>query len=166
MATGNSLNLPLTLSNGQTWIGNGSAIPTAATLTAGTGVSVTNGSGSVTIDSTVQYSLVSVSTSTKQMVNGEIYLPAVASGDITFTLPATSSIGDVVGIIQTDQSGTGKWHIVYGTGQYINNGGALSTVTTGSASCSPANFATSCVLVCASANTEWSVACEYGIVLT
>lgn len=165
MATGNSLNLPLTLSNGQTWIGNGTAIPAASILTAGSGVTVTNGSGSITLNSINKYNFISVSTSTKQMVNGEIYLPAVASGDITFTLPASSNIGDVVGIAQTDQSGTGKWNVVYGTGQYINNQASLSTVTTGSAH-SFANFNSAVLLICSIANTEWSVMCEYSIALT
>jgi hypothetical protein len=51
MTTNNVTNQPELTTNGQLLIGSTSANPVAATLTAGTGITVTNGAGSITIAS-------------------------------------------------------------------------------------------------------------------
>lgn len=49
MSTNNSSNTPKLTTNGQLQIGSTGLNPVAATLTAGSGVTITNGAGSITI---------------------------------------------------------------------------------------------------------------------
>ena len=52
MATNNSTNTPELTTNGQLMIGSTSNNPVAATLTAGTNMTITNGAGTITIATT------------------------------------------------------------------------------------------------------------------
>lgn len=52
MTTINATNTPQLTTNGQLIIGSTGAFPVAATITAGSGITVTNGAGSVTIAAT------------------------------------------------------------------------------------------------------------------
>ena len=51
MATNNATNTPELTANGQTFIGSSGVNPVAATLTAGVGITISNGAGSITISS-------------------------------------------------------------------------------------------------------------------
>lgn len=86
-----------TYTDGQLLIGNSTGNTlTKATLTAGAGVTITNGSGSITISSTVGQPTVNVVTGTSQIaVSGnQYYLTNVAA--TTVTLPSSPSAGDTV----------------------------------------------------------------------
>jgi len=155
MSSGNTLNFPK-LTNGQLWVGNGSTIPSASSISGGVGIGVTNGSGSIQLYSNNSRNVIVVSSSTHQMVVGEMYVPTFSSGDVTFTLPATGNVGDTVGIVNNNASGGGQWHIVYGTGQFIRVRSSTTTVTTGSLSSAIGlPFRSFMFLVCTTANTEW-----------
>lgn len=52
------------LTNGQLLIGDGDGIPTAATLTAGSGITITNGAGTITIASNINATQLGVTTTT------------------------------------------------------------------------------------------------------
>lgn len=154
MTIGNALNFP-NLTNGKLWIGGASANPSASSISGGAGIGIVNGAGSLQIYSNNSLNAIQVSSSTYQMVVGEMYIPT-RSGDITFTLPSTAHVGETVGISTNNASGGGQWHIVYGTGQFIRVGAVTSTVTTGSISSSAGlPFRTFIRLVCTTANTEW-----------
>lgn len=89
-----------TYTDGQLLIGNttGNTL-TKATLTAGTGISITNGSGSITITNTASGTpTLNVVTGTTQaaVANNHYVLTNVAA--TTVTLPATPAAGDVVWI--------------------------------------------------------------------
>lgn len=84
----------ITLTNGQLAIGSTGATPVAANITAGAGISVTNGAGSITIAASgagFTWTDVTGATQTIAVANG--YLTD-RGGGVTYTLPATASIGD------------------------------------------------------------------------
>jgi hypothetical protein len=86
-----------TYTDGQLLIGNSTGNTLAkATLTAGSGVSITNGSGSITISSTFGQPVVNVVTGTSQIAvtGNQYYLTNVAT--TTVTLPSSPSAGDTV----------------------------------------------------------------------
>jgi hypothetical protein len=92
--------------NGQLLIGNTTGNTLAkATLTAGTGISVTNGSGSITIaNSAPSISWQSVQTSGFTAVAGNGYPCNTTSAAFTVTLPASPTAGDAITL--TDYAGT------------------------------------------------------------
>lgn len=88
--------LSSTPTNGQLDIGNGTGF-TRATLTAGTGIGITNGAGSITISNTSSGApaLNVVTGTTQTAVAGNQYVLTNAAAS-TLTLPASPSAGDVV----------------------------------------------------------------------
>jgi len=117
----------LALTNGQLDIGNTGSDPTAATLTAGTGISITNGSGSVTIASTGGLSFLDVTGTTQAMAINTAYL-ADNSGLVTLTLPSTAAQGSVM---EVSGYGSGGWKIAQNASQQIFFGSSSTTVGTG-----------------------------------
>ena len=76
-----------------------------------------------------------------------------------FTLPATSSIGDVVTVVG---KGTGLFQVQQGAGQQIHFGNVSTTVGVGGTLTST-HARDTILLVCVTANTEWSVLSNVGI---
>ena len=86
-----------TFTNGQLLIGNSTGNTlTKSTLTAGTGISITNGSGTITITSLLGQPIVNIVTGTSQIAaaGNQYYLTNVAT--TTVTLPSSPSAGDTV----------------------------------------------------------------------
>lgn len=82
-----------TLTNGQLLIGNTGSAPTAAGLTAGTGIAITNGAGSITIASDGTSPLSSAlaadyTNATSTFSNTALSVPVAAAGTYAFTLQA------------------------------------------------------------------------------
>lgn len=152
-ATSNGIT-SLALTNGQLAIGSTGADPVAATLTAGTGVSITNGAGSITINAVGSGMTWTVVTGTSQagaVNNGYI---ANNAGLVTVTLPATSAVGDVIAVTGINNA-TG-WKVAQNAGNQIFFGASSTTAGTGG---SLASTATRDVvwLVCMTANATWNV---------
>jgi hypothetical protein len=144
----------LALTNGQLAIGNTGADPTAATLTAGTGVSITNGAGSITINATGSGLTWTVVTGTSQAAavnNGYI---ANNAGLVTVTLPSTSAVGDMVAVTGINNA-TG-WKVAQNAGNQIFFGTSSTTSGTGGSLASTATRDT-VFLVCMTANATWNV---------
>ena len=140
-----------TITNGQVIIGSTGATPTAATITAGTGVSVTNGAGSITIatvGSAIAWVGIAGTTQTAAVNTGYIIQNA---GQTTVTLPVTAAIGSVVSIRGL---GAGGWILAAGTGQTIQ---LDSTATSSGGSLTYANQYDTVDVTCIVANTTWSV---------
>jgi hypothetical protein len=119
----------LALTNGQLAIGNTGSDPSAATLTAGTGVSITNGTGSITINALgggLTWTSVTGTTQSMAVNNGYI---ANNAGLVTATLPATSAVGDTVAITGINNA-TG-WKIAQNAGNTIFFGTSSTTAGTG-----------------------------------
>jgi hypothetical protein len=92
-------------SNGQIPIATSSNVYTPATLTAGTGVTITNASGSVTIAAGVQWSLQSESSAFSANAASGTFYQITASSALAVTLPSTPANGTVYKFIVI--SGTG-----------------------------------------------------------
>jgi hypothetical protein len=118
--------------DGQLLIGNttGNTL-TKSTLTAGTGVSVTNGSGAITIaNSAPSVTWQSVQTSNFTATAGSGYPVNTTSASITVTLPASPSAGNIVTIV--DYAGTAATNniIISPNGNKINASTSSAYVST------------------------------------
>lgn len=156
----NSTGVPtwLALTDGQIVVGSTAGSPAAATLTAGTGVSITNASNSITIASTGVGSLVwnDVSGTTQAAAVNQGYIISNASLT-TVTLPATAAVGSTFAIAGKGAAG---WVMQANTGQVINYG---SSPTTSAGSLASTNQWDSVTIVCVTANTTFSVIASQGI---
>jgi hypothetical protein len=144
----------LALTNGQLAIGNTGSDPSAATITAGTGVSIVNGTGSITINSVgvgLTWTVVTGTTQAAAVNNGYI---ANNAGTVVVTLPSTAAVGSIVAVTGINNA-TG-WQIAQNAGQQINFGTAATTSGTGGSLASTKTFDT-VFLLCTVANTNWTV---------
>lgn len=141
------------LTNGQLFIGSTGNVPQIATLTAGTGISISNAAGSITISGGGGgYSWTEVTGTTQAMAVNNGYITNNAA-QVDCTLPATASIGDTV-IIQG--KGAGGWKISQNAGQTIHFGGSDTTTGAGGSLESTQQY-DSIELLCITANTDWAV---------
>ena len=134
MTTNNSTNTPELTLNGQTFIGSTGLDPVAATLTAGGGITITNGAGTITI--------------------------STASGGSAWVDQTTTpiTIGDFVEI---NGKGVGLYTIAQATGQQIHFGNIASTLGAGGSVSSILEY--DCIrLRCLTANTIWVVVSSVG----
>jgi hypothetical protein len=108
------------LTNGQVLVGSTGLAPVAATLSAGSGISVTNGAGSVTIANTASSSSFSAISGTTQAAVANTRYSAQNAALTTVTLPAAPAAGDRVSV---RAYGTGGFSLVCGAvGQKIQMG--------------------------------------------
>lgn len=121
------------------------------TLTAGTGISITQSGSNIVISGSASgISWNKITATTQAMVTNNGYI-ADAGSLLTFTLPTTASIGD--SLIVTGL-GAGGWTITQAAGQQIIIGSAASTVGV-SGSISSSNQFDAFSLVCVTANSVW-----------
>ena len=116
------------LTNGQLVIGSTGADPVAATLTEGTGISITNAAGSITIDSTgggFDWNIVTDASDTMVSHNGYIANRATL---VTLTLPASVSLGDSFKVVNV---GAGFVKIAQNAGDQIRFGNQTTTAGAG-----------------------------------
>lgn len=149
----------LALTNGQLAIGNTGNDPSAATLTAGTGVTIANASGSITINAvggSLTWTVVTGTTQAAAVNNGYI---ANNAGLVTVTLPAVSAVGDMVAVTGINNA-TG-WKIAQNAGNQIFFGSASTTSGTGGSLASTATRDT-VYLVCMVVNGAWNVVGSIG----
>jgi hypothetical protein len=158
MTTNNATNTPELTTNGQTFIGSTGNNPVAATLTAGTGITITNGSGSITISSSGSAGWVDQATGSVTMTTNTGYTSDDGASLVTFTLPTTSAIGDFVEI---NGKATGLYTIAQATGQQIHFGNIAST--SGASGTVSSTLQYDCIrLRCITANTIWVVVSSVG----
>lgn len=142
-----------TMTNGQIIIGSTGATPTAGTITAGAGVSVTNGAGTITIASVgggVTWTDVTGTSQAMAINNGYI---ADNGSLVTLTLPASAALGSVINVMGL---GAGGWLIAQNSGQLIRLGSSVTTTGVGG-SLASSNRYDSLVIVCVITDTTWSV---------
>jgi hypothetical protein len=149
---------PVVVTNGQVIIGNTAGAPLAATLTAGTGISITNGANSITIATNGANVWVDQTTASVTMAVNTGYTSDAGASLVTFTLPATAAIGDSVEI---NGKGAGGYLIAQAAGQAIHYGNQVTTVGVGGSLASSNQW--DCVkLRCVTANTTWTVVSAVG----
>lgn len=149
----------LALTNGQLAIGSTGADPTAATLTAGAGISITNGAGTITVAGVgggLTWSVVTGTTQAAAVNNGYI---ANNAGQVVITLPAVSAVGDIVSATGINNA-TG-WKIAQNAGNQVFFG---TTSTTAGAGGSLTSTATrdAIQLLCTSTSANWQVLSSIG----
>ena len=140
-----------TMTNGQLIIGSTTATPTAGTLTAGAGITITNAAASITIAASGgvgDWSGVAGTTQTAAVNHGYVIQNASAT---TVTLPTTAPLGSIV---QVQGLGAGGWVLAAGAGQTIHLG---ASVTSTAGSLTSAQQYDVVQVVCIVANLTWSV---------
>lgn len=141
------------LTNGQLLIGSTGADPVAATLTAGTGMTISNTAGAITLNATgggVTWTTVASSTQQAAVDNGYI----INNGSlVTVTLPTTAAIGQSVSINGFSASG---WSLAQNASQLVYLGSTVTTTGTGGSLASTNRYDTVTVR-CIVANTTWQV---------
>lgn len=141
------------LTNGQLIIGSTGGNPAAATLTAGAGITITNGANSITIASPggigVTWQTVNIAAEPLQTFNGYV---TDRGGGVTYTLPATANLGDPIIIVGQ----LGITTIAQNANQQILISGLSSTVgILGSVNGNNVGDCITLTCIVAGANTVW-----------
>lgn len=162
LATGNSASLvtnssgvpawSASMTNGQVIIGSTGGTPSPATLSAGTGIAITNASNSITIAVTGSGMSWTEVTGTSQTMSADNGYIASNAGLVTLTLPTTAALGTAISVCW---KGAGGWSIAQNSGQSIRIGTSVSTVGVGG-SVSSSAAGNSINLLCTTANTVWT----------
>ncbi len=143
--------------NGQIPIGSTGADPVLAAISAGAGISVTNGAGTISIASTGAQAWTDVTGTSATMAVDNGYV-ADNAGLVTLTLPTTAAFGSVFRIVG---KGAGGWRIAQNSGQTIFFGS--STSTPGATGHIDSTLQRDCVtLVCVTANNDFTVMSAIG----
>lgn len=144
---------------GQIWQSNGGPAndPGWATLSAGTGISISNTTGSITIAATGDEATWGTTASTTIAASPFTGYGCTAGTLATITLPATSNVGDTYEVVAM---GAGGWKIAYNAGQNIIFGTSTTTTTTGSLAST--NTGDAVKLVCLVPNTTFYVLSAVG----
>jgi hypothetical protein len=152
VAEGASPATPLVLTNGQLLIGSTGADPVPASITAGAGIIVTPGAGTLTIAATNAITWTDV-TGTSQAIAVDNGYSANNAALVTLTLPATAAIGDFYAIYA---KGAGLFKIAQNAAQSIQFGN--QTTTSGTGGSLQATLVGDYVLIrCVTTNTGFAV---------
>ena len=148
--------------DGQLIIGSTAGAPAAASLTAGSGISITPGSNTISIAATGASGgglvWTDVTGATQTIVAGNGYLSDRA-GTVAFSLPASGTIGDVFVIAGVQ----GAWTLAQAANQQIKFGSTATTLgATGSLASANAGDCITCVATNTSASTIWRVVSSIG----
>ena len=135
--TTNSTGVPtwVALTDGQVVVGSTAGSPAAATITAGAGISVTNASNTITIASTQSFTWTDVTSPTQAMLVFNGYSTDRGAG-VTYTLPASGLVGDVMKIdgklgITTIAQNAGQQIVIGSTNTTVGVTGTLTGTNVG-----------------------------------
>ena len=147
------------LTNGQILIGSTGADPVAASISAGTGISVTPGAGTISIAATGGAGITwTVIAADQSAVASNGYICNKGSA-LLLTLPATSAVGDTIEV--TGINTALGWKIVQNAGNQIFFGSAATTAGTGGYLQSSA-IHDAVRLICTTVNANWQVLSSIG----
>jgi len=150
-ATG-SLTSLAAMVDGDLVIGSTGVDPVIAQLTAGAGVAIASGAGTITISATGSGLAWVEATGAAQAMAVATAYGANRAGGVTFTLPATAAAGTVMEIVGMQ----GLWVLAQNAGQTVHMG-AFSTTTGVGGSLTATNAGDCIVLRCITANTDFRV---------
>lgn len=138
--------------NGQLVIGSTATTPVLAALTEGTGVTITNGAGSITISASgAGFDWTDVTGSTQALAVSNGYITDNAGG-VAYTLPATAALGDALKIVGKSGLAT----ITPNANQQILIGSGSGAVgATGTAVSTNAGDCIQLICITAGASTVW-----------
>lgn len=139
--------------NGQLFLGSTGANPAFGTLTTSTGLAFTTGAASLAINVANGGFNVNVASAGVALVAQNTYT-ATGSGQISFSLPATATVGQQF-IVASALGNTAGWIITQAAGQEIWSN--TSHTTSGATGTLAGAIHTSVVLMCTTANVEFIV---------
>jgi hypothetical protein len=141
------------LTNGQLLIGSTGVDPVGAALTAGTGISITNGAGSITITNTETSSTMwTVETAGPVTIAPGNGYASNSATQIVYTLPSTAAVGDTY---QVNSMNTGGFQVAQNAGQSVIVGNETTTAGTGGSITSASTTGDWVEIVCVVANTSF-----------
>jgi len=141
------------LTDGQVMIGATGGSPSAASITAGTGITLTPGANSLTIASSGGGLSWTDVTGISQAMAIDSGYTANNAGLVTLTLPVTAVYGTAISVLG---KGAGGWLIAQNAAQSIQFGSSTTTIGAGG-SLASTNAGDSINLICTTANTVWTV---------
>ena len=129
----------LSLTDGQIVIGSSAGAPLAASISAGTGISVTPGHNTISIAATGSAGITNVNqnTSSATLAANSRYATNNGASLVTYTLPASPAIGDTYIIVG---GSSGGWAVAQNASQQINFGNKASTSGVGGSLASSNQF--------------------------
>lgn len=151
---------PIVLGAGQVLIGTTASDPSAATLTAGTNISITSATGAITINATGAggFTWVDTATGSQAMAVNTGYVTNDGASLVTYTLPATAVEGSILRVAGLSAGG---WKIAQNASQLIHFGNQTTTTGTGG-SLASTNAFDQVELLCVVANTTFVVLSAVG----
>lgn len=155
----NEIKTTAAMTDGQLLIGSTGVDPVPAAITAGTGISVSNGAGSVTLSAVgggVSWQTTSVNVANMAVNNG--YACIAPGGALTLGLPTTAALGSV---LRVTLKGATSWQITQAAGQSIRIGSSITT-TGVAGSLTSTDQGDSVEIVCTVANLEFLVLSSMG----
>ena len=149
--------------DGQVIIGSTAGAPAAATLTPGTGISIANGSNTITISATGGgFGVATVSGTSQAAAVNTMYI-LLNAGQTTVTLPGTCSVGDTV-ILVGSTANVGGWILDAPAGDTVMFNGTATSA--GGTITSSALAGQTIEVVCDVADTSWIVVDTVNTTLT
>lgn len=148
--------------NGTILVGSAAANPVFATPSSTTGVAFGGTAGAFTVNIKQGGFAVTPVAGASQALTSQGTFIANDSAQTTFTLPATSAVGDIINVIGSALN-TGGWKITYGSNQIIWGPAGSSTLTTGNAATGSAAAQTAS-LMCVVADTTWVIFANSGTI--
>lgn len=142
---------PAKMDDGELLIGSTGNVPVITTLTEGSGISITNGAGAITISSSATHAWTYTSSNVANMVPGTGYVCISPGGALTLGLPSTSAQGDIVKVAL---DGATSFQITQAAGQQVRVSSAETTAGAGGSITSTAQGC-SIELLCITANLRW-----------
>lgn len=139
--------------DGQLIIGSTAGAPAAAALSAGTGVSIVNGSNSVTINVVGGGFTFTDITGTSQTATVNSGWTTNNAGLVTVTLPSTAAYGSIVWIVG---KGAGGWRIAQPNAGSVIHYGNQNTTTGVTGRLDSTNRYDAIQLLCTVADNEWT----------
>lgn len=139
--------------DGQVLISSSSTTPAWASLSAGTNITITPGSNTITIATTATpFAWTEVTGTSQSMAVNNGYILNNA-GLVTATLPTTAAVGDLISLVG---KGAGGWLLAQNASQLIHFSSATTTTGAGGSLASTNQY--DCVdIICTVANTTWTV---------
>ncbi len=139
--------------NGELLMGSVGVDPVLNTLTAGAGIGIVEGAGTITISSSISgFTWVEETGTSRSAAVGEAII-ANNAGLVTITLPDTAVLGSVLIIVG---KGAGGWLLAQNASELTHFGTSVTTTGVGG-SLASTEVNDSITLVCIVADTEWLV---------
>jgi hypothetical protein len=140
------------LNDGELMIGRTGDTPVANTLTAGSGISIAEAPGSITISGIASSIGWTEVTGTTQAMSADSGYISNNVATVVFTLPTTAEVGT---LLQVVGKGAGGWKIEQNADQQIHVGNASTTAGTGG-SVASTHQRDAISLVCTTEDLEWT----------